>query len=81
METVQMDRLDFFWSFFIYNTLHLELQINFYDFLKFVVFSGISCVEIIPVNNLLRQQYVRMTSVVNGAGPGQTDQWVLHVSS
>ena len=32
----------FFWSFFIYNLFHLELRFNFYDFLKFKSFSGIS---------------------------------------
>ena len=45
---------------------------NFYEFLKFVAFSGISCIKINPENELLRQQCVRVTSVVNGAGPGQT---------
>ena len=57
------------WIFLIifqYNLSDLELQINFYDFFKFVVFSRISCVIIIPVNKLLHQHYVRMTSAVNG---------------
>ena len=37
--------------------------------------------EINPENELLRQQCVRVTSVVNGAGLGQTDLWALRVSS
>ena len=55
MKIVQMGRLDFFWSFFIYNLSNLELQNKSYEFLKFKLYSGISYIRIIPENQLLRQ--------------------------
>jgi hypothetical protein len=49
-ETSTDGKIGFFSSKNIYKTLHLELQINFYEFLKFVLFSGISCIKINPEN-------------------------------
>ena len=62
MKIVQMDRLDFFWSFFIYNLSDLELQIKSYEFLKFKLYSGISYIRLNPENQLLRQPDVSVTS-------------------
>ena len=54
-ETITDGKIEFFRSNFIYKSLHLELRIKSYEFFKFVVFSGISCIRIIPVIELLRQ--------------------------
>ena len=70
-ETITDGKIEFFWSNFIYKSLHLELQINFYEFLKFATFSGISYIRINPEKDLLRQPGVSVTSAVNWDGPGQ----------
>ena len=47
-------------------------------FLEFINHSGFI---LIPEKGLLRQHEVMLTSAGQQAGPGQTDQWVPHVSS
>ena len=65
--------------------MHLELQINFYEFLKFATISGIFYKKIqkLVIASAMRQgddsgQQGRPGQLGH---PGQPDQWVLRVSS
>ena len=72
MKPVQIDRMDFSDHFSYINLFILSYRLFFYDFLKFVIISEISCIRIIPVKALLRQPDVSVTSAGQRGRPGQS---------
>ena len=72
MKMVQMDSLNFSDNFSYINYLIWSYGWISMIFWSLDFFSGISWIISNPENHLLRQHYVRVTSVVNGAGPSQT---------
>ena len=72
--------LAFFWWFFIYKLFHSELRLNYYDFLKFRQYSGISWVKIILEINYCVSSMSAWCKRVNGADQVKPDQWVPVVS-
>ena len=73
MKPVQMDRMDFSDHFSYINLFILSYRLFSMVFLKFVIFSGISCIRIIPVIKLLITSAVCHDDVSGQRGrPGQT---------